>query len=182
MRLRGVVHCMDCQKPRCIYSSQAIAKLKPPDNDHTREEKIDCRCVCGLFSLICFTLFTSSANNFSMAYGRYIAKHALEDGVNFDLYICGMQPLEEFKPCHEILQCDPSLSCATPIDADLYAMSRPYMPSSIICIILWCSVLWEMGSGKWGKWEMGLWGLWDRKCSGMRKFWRKRRLFDWQGL
>jgi hypothetical protein len=39
-RLRGVVHCMDCQKPRCIYSSQAIAQLKPPNNDHTREEEI----------------------------------------------------------------------------------------------------------------------------------------------
>jgi hypothetical protein len=39
-RLRGVVNCMDCQKPRCIYSMQAIAKMKP-SREHTKEEGID---------------------------------------------------------------------------------------------------------------------------------------------
>ena len=42
--LRGVVHCKDCMKPRCIYSMQAIANMKPP-GEHTREEAIECRCV-----------------------------------------------------------------------------------------------------------------------------------------
>ena len=65
-----------------------------------------------------------------MVYGRYIVEQALEDGVNSDLYICGMQPLEEFRPCHEIFQCDPSLPCATHVEADLYAMSRPYMAAT----------------------------------------------------
>ena len=50
IRLRGVVHCMDCQKPRCIYSAQAIAKMKP-HGEHTREEGIDCRCAHVLFCL-----------------------------------------------------------------------------------------------------------------------------------
>jgi len=62
-----------------------------------------------------------------MAYGIYIAEKALEDGVNYDLYICGMQPLEEFRSCHEIFQCEPSLSCVARVEADLYAISRPHM-------------------------------------------------------
>ncbi len=38
-----------------------------------------------------------------------------------------MQPVEEGKPCHEIFQCDPELSCATPVEADFYAISRSFM-------------------------------------------------------
>ncbi len=42
-RLRGVVnYCMDCQKPRCIYSMQAIAKMKPAGK-HTKEVGVDCK-------------------------------------------------------------------------------------------------------------------------------------------
>jgi len=48
-RVRGVVHCMDCQKPRCINDSmQAIAKMKPL-GEHTNEEGIDCRYVIPTF-------------------------------------------------------------------------------------------------------------------------------------
>jgi hypothetical protein len=61
---------------------------------------------------------------------KYIVEQALEDGVISDLYICGMQIVEEGRPCHEIFQCDPDLQCCTPVEADLYNISRPLMASS----------------------------------------------------
>ena len=41
-----------------------------------------------------------------------------------------MQPVEEGRPCHEIFQCDPGLECSTPVEADFYNISRPFMASS----------------------------------------------------
>ena len=74
-------------------------------------------------------------------YARYIAEQALEDGVNSDLYICGLQPLEEGRPCHDIFQCDPGLECSTPVEADFYNISRPFMASSdFIRYPLLCSI------------------------------------------
>jgi hypothetical protein len=40
--LRGVVLCMDCGKPRCVYSAQAFSKMKP-HGEYTKEDEIDCR-------------------------------------------------------------------------------------------------------------------------------------------
>ena len=51
---------------------------------------------------------------------RYIAEQALEDGVNSEIYICGMQPVEEDMPCTDIFQCDLGLTCALPIEMDFY--------------------------------------------------------------
>jgi len=39
-RLRGVVRCMEYEKPRWVYSTHAISKMKPHD-DHTKEGAID---------------------------------------------------------------------------------------------------------------------------------------------
>jgi hypothetical protein len=41
-RLRGLVQCMECQKPRGIYSLLAPANMKP-SGDSTIEEQLDCR-------------------------------------------------------------------------------------------------------------------------------------------
>ena len=40
---------------------------------------------------------------------RYIVEQALEDAVESELFICGMQPVSEESPCHGIYQCDPDL-------------------------------------------------------------------------
>jgi hypothetical protein len=42
MRLRGIVHCMECKKPRCIYSFNAITHMQPL-GESTRAEQEDCR-------------------------------------------------------------------------------------------------------------------------------------------
>ena len=44
-----------------------------------------------------------------------------------DMYMCGMQPLVEGCPCHDIFQCDPELSCCAPVEADFYASKRLLM-------------------------------------------------------
>ena len=38
-------------------------------------------------------------------YARYIAEQALEDAVKSNIYVCGMQPIGEDHPCHDIFQC-----------------------------------------------------------------------------
>ena len=44
-----------------------------------------------------------------------------------DIFMCGMQPLVEGCPCHDIFQCDPEISCLAPIKADFYASKRSLM-------------------------------------------------------
>ena len=44
-----------------------------------------------------------------------------------DIYMCGMQPLVDGCPCHDIFLCDPELSCLALVEADLYASTRPLM-------------------------------------------------------
>ena len=58
---------------------------------------------------------------------RYIAEQALEDAVDSDIYMCGMQPINEGSPCHDIFQCDPFISCVAPVEADYYATKRSLM-------------------------------------------------------
>ncbi len=41
--------------------------------------------------------------------------------------MCGMQAEEEGKPCSNIFECDPLLSCDKPVEADIYRASRPFM-------------------------------------------------------
>ena len=42
LRLRGVVQCLECTKPRCIYSAIAIANMQPP-GVFTPQEQVECR-------------------------------------------------------------------------------------------------------------------------------------------
>ncbi len=42
MRLRGIVQCVECQKPRCVYSHQSISHMVPP-GESTIEEQTECR-------------------------------------------------------------------------------------------------------------------------------------------
>ena len=94
LRLRGLVHCKECQKPRGIYSQQAVQNMKPIAAEYTAEEAREC---------------------------IGIAEQALADAANSEIFMCGMQPLDEGSPCHAIFQCDPNLTCATPVESDFYS-------------------------------------------------------------
>ena len=58
---------------------------------------------------------------------RYISDQALEGAVDSDRYLCGMQPITEGSPCHDIFQCDPFILCCAPVEADYYATKRSLM-------------------------------------------------------
>ena len=60
-------------------------------------------------------------------YARYIAEQELEDAVDSNIYVCGMQPIGEDNLCHDIFQCDPDLTCTLPVEADFYTCKRPSM-------------------------------------------------------
>ncbi len=61
---------------------------------------------------------------------RYIAEQALEDGVNSEIFMCSMQAVEEGRPCLNIFECDPLLSCDKPVEADYYRAIRPFMAAA----------------------------------------------------
>jgi len=58
---------------------------------------------------------------------RYIAAQALEDAADSDIYMCGMRPMNEGSPCHDIFQCDPFISCCALVEADYYATNTSLM-------------------------------------------------------
>ena len=58
---------------------------------------------------------------------RYIAEQALDDAVDSDINMCGMQPIHEGSPCHDIFKCDPFISCCALVETDYYATKRSLM-------------------------------------------------------
>ncbi len=55
--------------------------------------------------------------------------------------MCGMQPLVEVCPCHDIFQCDPELSCCAPVEADFYASKRALMATEgFIRYMITCAI------------------------------------------
>ena len=71
---------------------------------------------------------------------RYIAEQALEDGVNSEVFMCGMQAVEESaRPSSHIFECDPLLSCGKPVEVGFHKASGPFMAAEgfvmgIICV------------------------------------------------
>jgi len=61
---------------------------------------------------------------------RYIAEQALEDGVNSEIFTCGIQAVEEGRPSSNIFECDPLLLCDKPVDANYYRAIRPFMAAA----------------------------------------------------
>jgi hypothetical protein len=62
---------------------------------------------------------------------RYIAEQALEDGVNSEIFMCGTQAVEEGKPCSNIYEYKPLLSCDKHVEAAFYRASRPSMMAAV---------------------------------------------------
>jgi hypothetical protein len=61
------------------------------------------------------------------SYDRYIVEQALEDAVESELFMCGMQPVSEESLCHGIYQCYPNMSCITPVETGYYVIKRTLM-------------------------------------------------------
>jgi hypothetical protein len=102
-RVRGVMDCKSCLKPRCIYSQSDVSQMKPtlllvtsdnPSNIIPRMRKEEMQ-----------------------AY-RFVAKDMLHDATESPIFICGMITLDPDDPFSTIFLCDPSLACATHIEAD----------------------------------------------------------------
>jgi len=86
-------------------------------------------------------------------YDRYIAEQALEDAVENELFMCGMQPLSEESPCYEIYRCDPNMACTTPVETDYYATKRTLMAANgfirdIHLCALCANITHDAGGGK----------------------------------
>ena len=102
-KVRGVVECNTCQKPRCIYSLAAVSQMKPPPPQHNylndqRDEA------------------PPSAQEVKQYHA--LAKGRLDDAVESPIFICGMAPLHSDDPFHDIFLCDPLLDCDTHIEPE----------------------------------------------------------------
>jgi len=51
-RTRGLLHCLECKKPRCIYSMNAISEMQPSGSCRT-EEQMDC-----MYMFLAFSTFS----------------------------------------------------------------------------------------------------------------------------
>ena len=103
-RVRGVVSCNTCLKPRCIYSQSAISQMKPPlppaNPDNTAPD--------------------SAPPTATKEQCQKMAQDRLHDATESPIFMCGMSPLSPEDPCYDVFQCDPSLDCDTHIEANFY--------------------------------------------------------------
>ncbi len=105
-KVRGVVECNQCSKPRCIYSQYALSNMRPPlprldpDNDTTTESPTD----------------TAEEVRHYIA----MAREKLEDAMESPIYICGMAPLDPYDSCFDIFLCDTTLDCDKHVEAEFY--------------------------------------------------------------
>jgi hypothetical protein len=89
-KARGVVGCINCMKPRCIYSLSAVSQMKaplpPPNSDNV------------------------STGATSQEYISFV-KERLVDAMDSTIFSCGMAPLDPDDPCYSIFLCDRSSDC-----------------------------------------------------------------------
>jgi hypothetical protein len=105
-KVRGVVECNQCAKPRCIYSQSALSNMRPPlprlghDNATTTESQTDT---------------TEEVRHYiAMVRGK------LEDAMESPIYSCGMALLDPDDPCFETFLCDTTLDCDKHVEAEFY--------------------------------------------------------------
>jgi hypothetical protein len=98
-RVRGVVGCNNCMKPRCIYSFSAISNMKAPLPSPGGDV-----VSTGATSQECISL----------------VKDRLHDAMESSIFICGMAPLDPDDPCYGIFLCDTTLDCDTHVEAEFY--------------------------------------------------------------
>ena len=90
-RVRGVVSCNTCLKPRCIYSQSAISQMKPPlppaNPDNTAPD--------------------SAPPTATKEQYQKMAQDRLHYAMESPIFMCGMSPLSPEDPCYDVFQCDP---------------------------------------------------------------------------
>ena len=80
-RVRGVVGCNNCMKPRCIYSFSVISNMKAPLPSPGGD--------------------VVSTGATSQEY-IYLVKDRRHDAMESSIFICGMAPLDPDDPCYGI--------------------------------------------------------------------------------
>ena len=105
-RVRGVVDCKSCMKPRCIYSLSALSQIKPPPPFDIRD------------NLDIDTITPMTKKEIHKC--RVLAKDKLHDAMESPIFVCGMTPLDSDDSMYDIFRCDPSLDCNTHIEVDFY--------------------------------------------------------------
>ncbi len=104
MKVRGVVECKNCHKPRCIYSATSVSKMLPPLSPPINDQSVD---------------EDPHATQVVQEY-RAMAKARLNDAMVSPIYMCGMSPLDPDDPFYDVFLADPSLDCDTHIQAEFY--------------------------------------------------------------
>jgi hypothetical protein len=98
--VRGVVECKKCMKPRCLFPTDALNRMKPAPI--ARIEPI----YEGIKAC------------------REYAMQLLEAASEKPLYICGMRPLEPDKPVRKLIISRDGLECHDPVEFEYY--THPY--------------------------------------------------------
>ena len=104
-KVRGVVVCNNCRKPRCIYSLSAVSHMKPllrPSSSNDTSTK----CPVATYREV--------QEYVAMAKGR------LNDAIDSPIFIRGMPPLDPDDPCYDIFLCDTTLDYETHLEPDFY--------------------------------------------------------------
>ena len=97
--IRGVVHCKDCMKPRCLYSETSPSRMKPVVVNGATEPTAHAIRMC-----------------------REYAIQKLEEAQDNDLYVCGMQPLDADDLMHGVIVTRHGLECHHSMEFEYYSV------------------------------------------------------------
>ena len=102
-KVRGVVECKNCQKPRCIFSHFSVSHMRVPLPLPVDGEEGEA---------------THPMDNVHQYQAQ--AKARLIDAMMSPIFMCGMAPLDSDDPFYDIFLADPSLDCDKHIEAEFY--------------------------------------------------------------
>jgi len=68
---------------------------------------------------------------------RWLAANGLADAQNSDIFICGMQSLDEDHPHHASFVCNYRMTCTTPVEIEYYTHTKKdpawgYIPAHLV--------------------------------------------------
>ena len=97
---RGVVECKECMKPRCLYSTNAPARMKPPVGDDGQEPTTEAIRAC-----------------------REYAVQQLDAAKENELYVCGMQPLDPDNLMYGVITARSGIECHDHVEFETLSTS-----------------------------------------------------------
>mmetsp|Transcript_45085 Transcript_45085/g.116791 ORF Transcript_45085/g.116791 Transcript_45085/m.116791 type:complete len:131 (-) Transcript_45085:366-758(-) len=125
--MRGVVRCkeLECQKPRCIFSENTHADIwsfRPRIRSHYSG---DCQLAVGSSApLACNMSSIASYMALTHVWCMWLAANGLADAQNSNIFICGMQSLDEDHPHHASFVCNYRMTCTTPVEIEYYTHKK----------------------------------------------------------